>query len=1240
MWLDIDHRTKTYPMKKYFQSVSPPAVILLGLCTLSMESLTAGTFTADFNDGSVPPGAAVYGSALVDSAGGVAGTGVLKLTQAINDQTGSFVIEDLDPGSASSVNSFTVQFKVRVGGGTATPADGFSFSVGSDLPAAAWSEEGPTTTGLTVAFDIYDNAGGEAPAIDLRWNGTEFRHTVFPISFLRTGTAFVDAMIKVDSDGTLDLSYNGTLVYSNVFIPDFQPIATPKFGFGGRTGGLNENQWIDDLSIQTTTGDLQIAVTQEPSDATVVANSAVTLKATVNSTDPTLSYQWFRKGPSEGAFSAIAGATQPTLVTTPLSLADSGTQYRLTINGTTETMTRAAVITVIDIPAPGAPLLQLDFADGSVPAGTSVQGTAVVGADGFLHLTEALNDQNGLFLIEDLNAGKAVDSVDVRFDLQLGPGSAPPADGFSFSWANDLPSAPFGTAEEGAGTGLTVAFDVYDSGGGEAPSVDVKFGGAVVASHKLSLDELVLERFANVIIRLTPNGRVDVAYDGRLLHQGIQISNFTAIAGGKFAFAARTGGANEAHYVDNIAISTTLFTGPTAFTRQPSNTVVLLGQAATFTAEVNDPSRSTFQWQKRGASDASFVDIAGATAATYTTAPTVAGDQGTVYRLVATGPANTVTSQEATLSVVTVVRPTTAEILYDFNDGNVPAGTLLLGTAAVTPSGGVGDSGVLHLTDAVNSQSGGFVISNTSPTQAIGSFTAAFRIRVGGGSEPPADGFSFNWANDLPSGLPGEPENGGGTGLTVGFDIYDNGGGEAPSIDLRWKGTVIASRIVPLDFIRTGDEFAEVIIRLNPNGTVTTVYETNVVFYNVPLTNFTGLSGAGFMFAARTGGLNENQWIDDIAIDTDVYAGPLLITRQPEDVAVIAGRSTTLSVDVNDPGQAAFQWQRRGPSESSFADVGGANANSYTTPALSLADSGSQFRVIITNVANVITSAVATVTVFELNIPANATSFNFDDGSVPAGGAVFGTASVSADGGVDNGGVLKLTTAVNDQIGSFILNDLTAGTTNDTLTVAFMARVGEGTSPGADGFSFVWASDLADGPFGEDGAGSGLVVSFDTYDNGGGEAPAIDVRFNSTEVISRKVPAALLDTEGGFVPVIIRVEPDGTVDVVYDNQVVIYNAKLPGFQGLAGGRFGWGARTGGANENHWIDSIQISASNAPRILSIERVGNDIRLTFTGILQSADRVEGPYTDVANATSPAVFPIAATGNRFFRTRSATP
>src|SRR4029079_7381785 len=118
----------------------------------------------------------------------------------------------------------------------------------------------------------------------------------------------------------------------------------------------------------------------------------------------------------------------------------------------------------------------------------------------------------------------------------------------------------------------------------------------------------------------------------------------------------------------------------------------------------------------------------------------------------------------------------------DFNDGTVPDNVTLIGTAQ-----NEGD-GILHLTDAVNSQGGAIVISGVG-TQAVSGFTLHTKILVGGGTAPPADGFSVNWGNDIPT-TAAFGEDGAGSGLILSFDIYDNGNETppAPSIDARWNG--------------------------------------------------------------------------------------------------------------------------------------------------------------------------------------------------------------------------------------------------------------------------------------------------------------------------------------------------------------------------------------------------------------------------------------------------------------------
>ena len=291
---------------------STMALLALGLSTTPSQA----QFFSDFNSG-LPPGTAVYGNAAVDTTGGVGGSGALKLTSAVNGQVGSFVIEDLTPGSA--VTRFRASFKAQVGGGTATAADGFSFCFASDLPNATWGEEG-AGTGLTVAFDSYDNGGGEAPAIDVFWNGSTVAHRLFAVSQGPTGTNYFDVLINLDCDGTLDVVYKGTIIYTNLATP-YRPITGGRFGFGGRTGGLNDNHWIDNLKIDTFTPGPVVVATQ-PQSVTVNQGFPATFSACLDGTPP-YSLQWCTNG------APIPNATNTSYTTPPTVPADNGTVFQL-----------------------------------------------------------------------------------------------------------------------------------------------------------------------------------------------------------------------------------------------------------------------------------------------------------------------------------------------------------------------------------------------------------------------------------------------------------------------------------------------------------------------------------------------------------------------------------------------------------------------------------------------------------------------------------------------------------------------------------------------------------------------------------------------------------------------------------------------------------------------------------------------------------------------------------------------
>jgi hypothetical protein len=690
------------------------------------------------------------------------------------------------------------------------------------------------------------------------------------------------------------------------------------------------------------------------------------------------------------------------------------------------------------------------------------------------------------------------------------------------------------------------------------------------------------------------------------------VPGFNSISAGRFGLYARTGGLNDNHWVDNLGIYTYL-TAPMRVTRQPQSQTVLLGKTATFSVEVSLPTEASYQWLRNGS------PIGGATQAAHTTPATTATDDGAKFRVEVKGADTTVLSDEAILTVLDLAPPANPQLSYDFNNGAVPPGAQVAGTALVDAWGGVGGSGVLKLTINENSQNGGFRSALVAGGAQMLDFTLAADVLAGGATTPvPADGFSINLGNDLPLPGPGEAENGAGTGVTVAFDTYDNFDGdpnnepgEAPAIEIVYRGVVVAGKRVPLSLLDNADTFFQVLLRVKRDGKLDLAYGDTVIYAGLQLPNYTPMSATKVAFYARTGGCNANHFIDNLRLGVTMPEA-IAITMEPADALVLTGQPATFAVGVSNPTGVTYKWFKNGTA------ITGATQSSYTTPPLMLADEGAGFSVEVKGPGNTIMSRVAKAMVMSPFIAENPVfDFNFDDGQPPVGSQLFGSALLEES-------VLKLTINENGLIGSLLL-DTPANTEIKDFTATWKMRVGGGTDVPADGFSFVLGADVADGTFGEDGAGSGLVVSFDTYDNGGGEAPAIDARFGGLEAASRKFPISVLRTGDLLVDIGVRLNGNGTLDLYYGNTAVYRGLPLPEFKPIPPGRFAWGARTGGLNDNHWMDDVRISLNTQAAVttLSITKNPNGtltVSWTGPGTLQAAPTVLGPWTSLPEATSP--------------------
>lgn len=186
-------------------------------------------------------------------------------------------------------------------------------------------------------------------------------------------------------------------------------------------------------------------------------------------------------------------------------------------------------------------------------------------------ITESRTSQNGSMLIQDFAEGASFSSFEMSFRLFMGSGSSRPADGFSVSIGNELPER-VEFAEEGAGDGMRICFDAWDSGQDDlAPQIEVLYAGESLASQSFGgpTDVPTADWFkeedgkdvmmwhnrewADVKIRVF-GGKLSLQFRGHTIFDNKPISPGTFKAP-QWLFAASTGGAYQKHYIDDLKIT-------------------------------------------------------------------------------------------------------------------------------------------------------------------------------------------------------------------------------------------------------------------------------------------------------------------------------------------------------------------------------------------------------------------------------------------------------------------------------------------------------------------------------------------------------------------------------------------------------------------------------------------------------------------------------------------------------------
>jgi hypothetical protein len=275
-------------------------------------------------------------------------------------------------------------------------------------------------------------------------------------------------------------------------------------------------------------------------------------------------------------------------------------------------------------------------------------------------LSFVLND-----LDTNLSGGIAIDSFTATFDLQIGPGTSTPADGFAFVFGPDITST---TVFSEAGPympdgGVSVAFISY---AGDTPGIGVTvkvmgdgnddFNGVPTGGFvPMNAATMVDSQMHPVTIQVNRNGTLNMVWNGNTVFTNLWLPNWSPVYG-QFAFGGRNGGLSQQVLVSNLVINTTQEPATPAgpvITRQPQSISINEGTTASFSVGFDGDAPLTFQWTEN------MLDIPDATNATLLLTEVSYTNNGAQIACTVTGPGGTTNSLPATLTVIRDTTPPT-----------------------------------------------------------------------------------------------------------------------------------------------------------------------------------------------------------------------------------------------------------------------------------------------------------------------------------------------------------------------------------------------------------------------------------------------------------------------------------------------------------------------------------------------------------------------------------------------------
>jgi len=449
---------------------------------------------------------------------------------------------------------------------------------------------------------------------------------------------------------------------------------------------------------------------------------------------------------------------------------------------------------------------------------------------------------------------------------------------------------------------------------------------------------------------------------------------------------------------------------PPSITSQPTSQNVTTGQTATFSVTAAGTAPLSYQWQKNG------VAITGATSSTYTTPSTTSSDNGAKFIVKVSNSIASVTSTAATLTVAPP--PGTPSIIGQPISQSVTAGQ--------TATFSVSATGTAPL--SYQWRKNGTAISGATSS----SYTTPATTNSDNGAQ-----FVVTVSNSV------------GTATSNAATLTVTAAPVAPSITSQpTSQSVTAGQTATFSVTATGT--APLSYQWQKNGVAISGATSST--YTTPATTS---SDNGAQFAVTVTNSVGTVTSNTVALTVNT---PPAIATQPISQTVTAGQTASFSVTATGTAPLSYQWRKNG------ANISGATASTYTTPATASSDNGAQFMAVISNVAGTVTSNAATLTVTTpplitvqpvnqsrvvgqtatFSVTATGTgplAYQWQKNGATISGATSATYTTPATSSSDNGSQFNVT--VTNSIGSVTSNTI-------TLTVTAPGQL----SAGSSSFSF------------------------------------------------------------------------------------------------------------------------------------------------------------------------------------------